>query len=124
MSSVSSQPISEQRTLGTGMVGGREVLVDEKGRALYLFTKDSAGVSNCADDCLAKWPAFSGPITAAAGIDSAKIASIARADGTNQVAYAGKPLYYFAADTEPGDTRGQGAMNAWYLIGPDGEAVR
>ena len=33
-----------------------EVLSGEKGRTLYTFKKDEAGVSNCYDACAQKWP--------------------------------------------------------------------
>ena len=37
-------------------------LVDAAGNTLYLFTVDETDVSNCAGDCIARWPIFySGP---------------------------------------------------------------
>ena len=49
-----------------------------------------------------------------------------RTDGSMQVAYNGKPLYYFARDENAGDTKGQdveGFGAEWYLISPEGEEV-
>jgi predicted lipoprotein with Yx(FWY)xxD motif len=43
---------------------------------------------------------------------------ITRTDGTKQVTYGGHPLYYFAGDTAPGQTKGQGVGGTWFLIGP------
>ncbi|MEH7308131.1 hypothetical protein V7137_24025, partial [Neobacillus drentensis] len=34
-------------------------LADSKGMALYYFTKDQPGKSNCSGKCLVNWPAFS-----------------------------------------------------------------
>ncbi|MEH7308132.1 hypothetical protein V7137_24030, partial [Neobacillus drentensis] len=34
-------------------------LADSKGMALYYFTKDQSGKSNCSGECLDNWPAFS-----------------------------------------------------------------
>jgi predicted lipoprotein with Yx(FWY)xxD motif len=33
-------------------------LVGPNGMTLYMFTDDTAGVSNCSGDCLANWPAL------------------------------------------------------------------
>ena len=33
-------------------------LVDDKGMSLYVYGKDTAGVSNCSGQCLANWPAL------------------------------------------------------------------
>ena len=35
-----------------------------------------------------------------------------------QVAYNGKPLYYFAADKAAGDTIGQGVNDVWFIAEP------
>ncbi|HET7369745.1 MAG TPA: hypothetical protein VFK45_02780 [Gammaproteobacteria bacterium] len=44
-----------------------------------------------------------------------------------QVTYNGWPLYYYAGDKKPGDTRGQdkkGFGAEWYLISPEGHIIR
>ncbi|WP_220139930.1 hypothetical protein [Nocardia huaxiensis] len=105
-------------------LGGRDALADASGRALYLFTKDTPNTSTCAGDCLAKWPAVPATATAGAGLDAAKFGAITRPDGAMQAAYAGKPLYYFAGDKNPGDTAGQGVNGVWYLIDATGAAIR
>ena len=100
-------------------------LVDGTGRSLYLFTKDDQpGMSKCTGECSSNWPALTGEPQAGAGLDAAKLGSITRTDGARQVTYAGRPLYYFAQDKEPGDTAGQGKMQVWYLVNAAGEAVR
>jgi predicted lipoprotein with Yx(FWY)xxD motif len=38
--------------------------------------------------------------------------------------YGGWPLYYFASDSAPGDTNGQGVGDVWYVIGADGEFIQ
>jgi predicted lipoprotein with Yx(FWY)xxD motif len=45
-------------------------------------------------------------------------ATFARPDGTMQVSYNGKPLYYFAKDTKAGDTNGQGVGGKWFIAAP------
>jgi LPXTG-motif cell wall-anchored protein len=46
------------------------------------------------------------------------VSSFRRNDGNRQVAYEGKPLYYYASDAAPGETKGQGVGNVWYVIPP------
>ncbi|GAC1322607.1 MAG: hypothetical protein NVSMB2_19990 [Chloroflexota bacterium] len=43
---------------------------------------------------------------------------LTRDDGTEQVAYNGKPLYYYAKDSAPTDTTGHGVGNVWYIVNP------
>lgn len=97
-------------------------LTDAEGMTLYLFTKDEEGTSNCTGECLARWPAFtaSDPLTLPEGVDG-ELTQITREDGTSQVAYNGIPLYYWAEDTQPGDTTGQGVGDVWYVVPPGQE---
>jgi predicted lipoprotein with Yx(FWY)xxD motif len=94
-------------------------LTDAKGMTLYMYTKDTAGVSNCAGGCLASWPPLvsTSELLVGAGV-TGKAGSITRADGTKQVTYNGMPLYYFAGDKAPGDITGQGQGGVWYMMSP------
>jgi predicted lipoprotein with Yx(FWY)xxD motif len=99
-------------------------LVDAEGRTLYYFVQDTApGVSACEGECLTNWPALtvegSGTVTGGEGV-TGWLAAFPRSDGTLQVAYRGRPLYYFAGDTAPGDTNGQGRGDNWYVAAADG----
>ncbi len=102
-------------------------LTDANGRALYLFEKDNAGESNCDSACAQAWPPFVAQGTPSATnpqLQADKLSTSQRSDGTQQVTYAGHPLYYFSQDTGPGDTKGQGvkAFGAeWYLVAPNGD---
>jgi predicted lipoprotein with Yx(FWY)xxD motif len=102
-----------------------KVLADAQGRTLYIFTKDSNGTSACTDACAKAWPpaTATGTPTAATGI-SAKLSTIARADGSTQVAINGQPLYTYAGDGAPGDTEGQGTSQIWWVVGADGTAIK
>jgi predicted lipoprotein with Yx(FWY)xxD motif len=110
---------SEVKTATDAALG--TFLVDEGGRTLYIFTKDTKDTSVCSGDCATSWP----PFTVAAG-ESAKagagvsgtLATIARADGGTQVTYDGAPLYYFAGDARAGDTTGQGVGGVWFVAAP------
>lgn len=100
------------------------ILVDGEGRTLYLFTQDSPGTSVCEAECLDAWPPVEGEVSAGEGVDAGLIGTIERSDGSTQASYGDWPLYYFAEDTEAGDVNGQGVNDVWYVIGPDGEAVK
>lgn len=100
------------------------ILVDGEGRTLYLFTKDTAGTSACEGECLEAWPIVEGKATAGEGVDSALIGTIERSDGTIQASYNDQPLYYFAQDTAPGDVKGQGVNDVWWVVDPEGKAIK
>ena len=44
-------------------------------------------------------------------------------DGKSQLQIDGHPLYTFVGDAKPGDTNGQGILDKWYAVGPDGDKV-
>ena len=99
------------------------ILTDAKGMTLYLFTKDTTkGESTCYDKCAENWPPFmanepfSLPFTV-----KGELSTVQRTDGTSQVAFNGIPLYYFAKDTEPGQTNGQGVGDVWFVVPPDAQ---
>ena len=101
------------------------ILVDQDGKTLYLFEADSMNKSNCSGGCLSLWPAVmaNGKTTAGSGVSAGMIGT---ATGSSQVTYAGHPLYWFAGDTAPGDTNGEGLTDfggAWYAVSPAGKAV-
>lgn len=98
------------------------VVVDGDGNTVYLFTNDD-GTPTCNDACADTWPPVPAPATAGAGVDSDLIGSATRADGTEQATYGGWPLYYYAADTAPGDTNGQGIGEVWFTIDATGNAI-
>ena len=100
-------------------------LVDSKNMSLYLFTKDSPGVSNCYNGCATAWPPLlvTGSPTAGDGLDAAKLGTTKRTDGSMQVTYNGWPLYYYAKDSAAGQTVGQGVGGVWYVISPSGDQV-
>jgi len=101
-----------------------DILVDADGRTLYVFTKDKGDQSACSGECAANWPALTGTATAGTGAQAALLSTATQADGSSQVTYGGKPLYYFAGDAKPGDTNGQGVGSVWYAVTPDGELVK
>ncbi len=101
-------------------------LTDAEGMTLYVFLNDAPGQSNCYDTCAQNWPPLltDGAPTAGEGVDAALLGTAERSDGAMQVTYNGWPLYYFAADAAPGDVKGQGVKDVWYVIAPDGGIIR
>jgi len=111
--------------LSTNALG--EIIVDAEGMTLYGFTPDTAGESTCYDDCATAWPPLlatdAAAISAGAGLDSTKLTTVDRTDGTKQVKYGDWPLYYFANDAAAGDTNGQGLQDLWYVVDAAGELI-
>ncbi|MFE2868981.1 MULTISPECIES: hypothetical protein [unclassified Embleya] len=99
------------------------IVTDGSGFTLYRFDKDTAkpAKSNCDGDCAVKWPAVTdtGGVTLN-GIDQSAVGSVTRTDGSTQVTIGGWPVYRFAADAKPGDTKGQGVNGTWFAVTPDG----
>jgi predicted lipoprotein with Yx(FWY)xxD motif len=93
-------------------IGGKEVLTGSNGMTLYIFDKDTAGVTNCYDSCAEKWP----PLFADDGAKpEGDFTIVDRTDGTKMWAYKGMPLYYWVDDKAPGDTTGDGVGGVWHL---------
>ena len=105
-----------------------KILVDSRGRTLYLFKKDSGKKSACFGQCATFWPPLraNGKPTAGSGARASKLGTTRRSDGKPQVTYNGHPLYRFAQDKKPGDTNGEGltAFGArWFAVSPAGKQV-
>ncbi len=108
-----------------------QYVVDGDNSTLYIFTADERGESSaCYNACAKAWPpllAMGEVSTEAAVIDTTKLGTIERRDGSMQVTYYGWPLYYYAPDNEPTVVKGQGIRGfggVWYLISPEGEIIK
>jgi predicted lipoprotein with Yx(FWY)xxD motif len=105
-----------------------KILVDAKGRTVYLFEKDTGPMSTCSGACATDWPAVTttGKPKAGSGVTASMLATTKRSDGTTQVVYNGHPLYRYIGDQKAGDTNGQN-VNAfgaeWYALSPAGGKV-
>jgi predicted lipoprotein with Yx(FWY)xxD motif len=101
------------------------ILVDGKGMTLYIFTKDMPDVSNCSANCQKAWPPLvvTDAATAGDGVNASLLGTATLSDGRKIVTYNHMPLYYWAADTKPGDTTGQGVQGVWFVVSPDGKPV-
>ena len=81
-------------------------MTDDKGRTVYIFSKDKSTTSTCSGDCAKEWPPY--------------------VEDGSQVVFKGHPLYFFANDTSAGDMNGQGLNDfggLWSAVTPDGSAL-
>jgi predicted lipoprotein with Yx(FWY)xxD motif len=126
----SSESSGSAETIELKSISGIEdkALVDEEGKALYLWEADKNGTSTCAGACAAAWPPVttSGAPQAGSGVDKSLLGTVKRDDGTEQVTYNKHPLYYYSGDTAAGQQNGQG-INAfgalWYVVSPNGSQM-
>lgn len=101
-------------TLGT-------FLVDGEGMTLYRFADDDpgSGSSACYDTCAERWPVFfADEIRVPEGLEETDFQGFRREDGTAQTTYKGWPLYRYFDDRLPGDVKGQGLGDIWFVVNP------
>ena len=114
--SASSPAASGGTTLTARTIGSQQVLTNSAGLTLYWFAPDTSTVSKCTGSCATYWPPVKGPATAGSGV-TGTLGTITRSDGTTQATYDGHPLYTYAADTAPGQNKGNGlnvSGGLWY----------
>ena len=123
MSGTAASIVVHQSTYG-------RVVFDGRGFALYAFTRDSRGDrSTCSGLCAKAWPPYvvkAKPV-AGAGAKSSLISAVRRSDGSLQVTYAGRPLYYYQGDKKPGQILCQDVSEfggLWLVVRANGSLVR
>lgn len=115
-----------QITAGDSRFG--DVLFDANGQVVYVFEIDRRNHSNCTStECARAWP----PVlteeapTAGDGIDASLLGTIRRGDGTLQVTYAGRPLYFYEHEG-PGEIKCHNVDlhgGLWWVVMPSGDPV-
>lgn len=106
--------LASDETLGT-------FLVDGEGMTLYRFEDDDPGngTSACYDACAERWPVFfAADIRVPEGLELTDFQGFVREDGTAQTTYKGWPLYRYFEDKLPGDVKGQGLGDVWFVVNP------
>jgi predicted lipoprotein with Yx(FWY)xxD motif len=66
-------------------------------------------------------------VRARAGARRSLLGTLRRVDGTRQVTYAGRPLYYYAGDRKPGQILCQNVFEfggLWLVVRASGAPVR
>jgi predicted lipoprotein with Yx(FWY)xxD motif len=115
---------SSGSTVKATTIGGAQVLTNSAGFTLYWFGPDTSTTSNCTGSCATYWPPLKGPVTAGSGV-TGTLGVITRPDGTMQATYDGHPLYTYAADTAPGQNKGNGlnvSGGVWHEVTVSGSA--
>lgn len=107
------------------------VLVNSKGRTLYMFVPDKRTKVTCVRSCAVVWPPVKLPSGAKAVAGGKAKQSLLGSDrnpsGGRVVTYNKWPLYTYVTDTAAGQARGQ-ALNLnggyWYVLAPSGKVIR
>jgi len=107
------------------------VLVNSKGRTLYMFVPDKQTKVTCLRACAAIWPplklAKGAKPTAKGKAKASLLGSDPNPTGGRVVTYNHWPLYTYVADTSAGQAKGQ-ALNLngglWYVLSPSGKVIR
>ncbi len=128
-SSAETKQAVDRGTLTVQQSDYGRILFDGRGFVLYGFTADARRRSVCTGACAAAWPPYivKGTPRAGKGVKKSLLGTIRRADGTRQVTYAGRPLYYYVGDRRPGQILCQGVAEFggdWLVVRPNGAHVR
>jgi predicted lipoprotein with Yx(FWY)xxD motif len=101
-------------------------LADSTGRAVYVLDDGTGATVACTGTCSTEFAPVAGSGTAASGVQANLIGVTTLPDGTVQVTYAGKPLYYANADQGAGAVSKQGSKTGnttSYLVSPKGNKI-
>jgi predicted lipoprotein with Yx(FWY)xxD motif len=120
---------NRRATVKAGPSDYGRILVGGKGFALYAFTRDGRGRSQCSGDCARAWPPYivRGSVQPGAGIAAKQLRVTRRADGRAQVTFGGRPLYYYVGDRRPGQVLCQNVDEyggLWLVVRPSGRLLR
>ena len=102
------------------------VLVNSRGRTLYMFVPDHQKRVTCKGSCAAAWPPLKlkkGQTPTAGGAAKKKLLGM---DG-RVVTYSRWPLYTYVGDQKAGQATGQALdLNGglWYVLSPSGKIIK
>ena len=120
-------PAAKGITIATGESQFGEVLFDGDERAIYYFDKEKTSRSECYGACAVAWPPVltDGRPVSGGGAQSELLGTTERNDGTTQVTYDGRPLYYYV-DEPAGEVLCHNVDEfggLWLAVQPDGAPV-
>lgn len=129
--SASSQATSSVAVKTRKITGLGVVLVNTKGRTLYVFMRDAHRHVTCTGSCATYWPPLkwksSAKPQAGGAAKSGKLGSDPDPAGGRVVTYNHWPLYTYAGDSAAGQANGQGLNvngGKWYVISPLGTLIK
>jgi predicted lipoprotein with Yx(FWY)xxD motif len=103
------------------------VLVNSRGRTLYMFKPDKQKKVTCKGSCAAVWPPLKGQRAIARGLArQLLLGSDKNPSGGKVVTYNAWPLYTYIADSKPGQAKGQALKlngGLWYVLSPSGKLI-
>jgi len=122
---------SEPKPKGTAITTAEspfgEVLFDGDQRAIYLFDKEQGSENECYEDCAVEWPPVltKGTPAARGDVSQGKLGTTKRDDGSTQVTYNGRPLYYYQDDPSGvvGCHNVPGFGGLWLAVNASGNAA-
>jgi predicted lipoprotein with Yx(FWY)xxD motif len=119
---------SKKTTVALRKTSLGRVLVDSRGRTLYLFEADKGKTSVCYGQCAQYWPPLlvKGKATLGPGLKRSLVGVTMRKGGAHQLTYGGHPLYLFVKDARAGQTTGQrvdGFGGEWYVVAASGRKI-
>lgn len=124
--STSPAAVKTRKISGLGVV-----LVNARGRTLYVFMKDARRHVTCTGSCATYWPPLkskrSGRPKAAAPARTTLLGLDRNPAGGKVVTYSRWPLYTYAGDSAAGQANGENLNQnggKWYVISPKGKLVK
>lgn len=104
---LTTTPLDGKSVLGATILDGGAWHV----APLYSLSSDSATSSKCSGACAVTWPPLltSGSPGLSGGLTAVDFGTLKRSDGTVQVTYKGKPLYFYSRETAAKNPNGLGA---------------
>jgi predicted lipoprotein with Yx(FWY)xxD motif len=107
---------------GMASINGKQVnvLMTNKGFAVYYYKADSMLKATCTGQCAKDWPPILAPqgmMTVSSSITLPRQLSVHQTPNGAQVFYDGHALYTYASDMQPGTATGRAQDQLWYLVG-------
>lgn len=106
---------------GKAIIDGKNtnVLLTNKGFAIYYYKADAALTSTCIGQCAKDWPPVLVPqgTTVSSSAMLPKQLSVHQTANGMQVFYDGHALYTYTADKKADLATGRGQDKQWYLVG-------
>jgi predicted lipoprotein with Yx(FWY)xxD motif len=107
---------------GTATINGNKVnvLMTNKGFAVYYYRADTMLKTTCTGQCAHDWPpvlAPQGMMTVSSSVHLPRQLSVHQTPNGAQVFYDGHALYTYAADMQAGTATGRAQDKLWYLVG-------
>src|SRR5437660_102802 len=107
---------------GVATINGNmvNVLMTNKGFAVYYYRADTMFKATCTGQCAHDWPPILAPqgmMTVSSSMALPRQLSVHQTPNGAQVFYDGHALYTYAADMQPGTATGRAQDMLWYLVG-------